>query len=339
MNASRSRALEHARADVVVRPWREDADFDACADVLRRAAAHDGFVRVRNGARWHSTFRQFDGDPGRDCWLAEAGGEVAGYAMAFDMGRGDPTTRLLIHNVVVAPDWRGRHVEHRLTDAATARLRQTAAEWPSGPGTNIHFETEISDRETYVQKLLAARGYQVARYFVAMVRPLDRPLPVLELAPGIEIRPVNGPAVASRVLAMLAAAAADEGMPGFSDNEIIAVVDHPVYGQLEHWVVAWNGDVPVAGVLGWIDTGENSEQHRARAYTERISTVREWRRRGIASAVLVRAMEHFRAAGMTEAALSVDTDNASGALGLYERLGFERTTTSLALQKDFVSDL
>lgn len=33
-------------------------------------------------------------------------------------------------------------------------------------------------------------------------------------------------------------------------------------------------------------------------------------------------MEHFRAAGMTEAALSVDTDNVSGALGLYEHLGF-----------------
>jgi ribosomal protein S18 acetylase RimI-like enzyme len=41
---------------------------------------------------------------------------------------------------------------------------------------------------------------------------------------------------------------------------------------------------------------------------------------------------------MTEAALSVDTDNASGALGLYERLGFERVSTFLVVEKAFVSD-
>ena len=338
MGASGSWAPDNPDSEILIRPWRDDADFDACADVLRRATAHDGFVRVRDAARWRSTFRQLSGDPARDCWLAQVDGEVAGYAMAFDMGREDPTTRLLIHNIVVAPAWRERQVEHRLIDVATARLNQGAGESRSGPEANVRFSAEVSDRETYILELLAGRGYEVRRYIVEMARPLDTAFPALTLPPPIETRPIGGPDAALRVLAALSGAAVEEGMPAFTENEMVEIVAHPVYGQIEHWVVAWQGAVPVAGVLGWVDEAENNEQHRARAYTERITTLPAWRRRGIASALLVRAMEQFRAAGMTEAALSVDTDNVSGALGLYERLGFERVSTNLVIEKDVVSE-
>jgi len=325
-------------ARILIRPWRNDADFDACAEVLRQATAHDGFVRVRDAARWRSTFRQVGGDPARDCWLAWVGEEVAGYAMALDLGRGDPTTRLLIHNIVVAPAWRGRQMEHQLLDVATARLSQGMAESPSGPETNVCFGAEISDRETYILDLLAGRGYAIRRYIVEMARPLDAVLPVLTMPPGIETRPIPGATVALRVLAALSGAAVEEGMPAFTENEMVEMVAHPINGQIEHWTVAWHDTEPVAGVLGWVDVAENAEQRRARAYTERITTLPAWRRQGIASALLVRAMEHFRAAGMTEAALSVDTDNASGALGLYERLGFERVSTFLVVEKAFVGE-
>ena len=162
------------------------------------------------------------------------------------------------------------------------------------------------------------------------------------MPPGIETRPVGGPADALRVLAALSGAAVEEGMPAFTDNEMVEILDHPIHGQIEHWIVAWEGAVPVAGVLGWVDAAENAEQRRARAYTERITTVPGWRRRGIASALLVRAMDHFRAAGMTETALSVDTDNASGALGLYERLGFgssPRTWCNIASSSRLITQL
>ena len=337
MSASDSRGLDTPNVGILIRPWREDADFDVCAEVLRQATAHDGFVRVRDAARWRSMFRQFGGDPARDCWLAQVDGEVAGYAMALDLGREDPTTRLLIHNIVVAPRWRGRQVEHRLLDIATTRLSQSAGESQSGPEANVRFRAEISDRETYILELLAGRGYAVRHYVVEMARPLDAVLPALTMPPGIETRPIGGAAVALRVLAALSGAAVEEGMPAFTKHQMVEMVAHPIHGQIEHWIVAWDGAVPVAGVLGWVDAAENTEQGRARAYTERITTLPAWRRRGIASALLVRAMEHFRAAGMTEAALAVDTDNASGALGLYERLGFGRTSTSLVVDKAFVN--
>lgn len=268
MSASESLVPDGPSAGILIRPWRDDADFDACAEVLREATAHDGFVRVRDGARWRSTFRQLRGDPARDCWLATVDGEVVAYAMAFDLGREDQSTRLLIHNIVVGPAWRGRQVEHRLMDVATTRLRQNADEFPSASEANVRFSAEINERETYILELLAGRGYSIRHYVVEMARPLDATLPALTLPPGIETRPITGPAVALRVLAALSGAAVEDGMPAFTENQMVEMVAHPIDGQIEHWVVAWQGIVPVACVLGWVDAAENSQQSRARAYTE-----------------------------------------------------------------------
>lgn len=44
--------------------------------------------------------------------------------------------------------------------------------------------------------------------------------------------------------------------------------------------------------------------------------------------LLQESMRRFVVAGMDAAALSVDAANPSGALGLYERLGYERTAST-----------
>jgi len=53
-----------------------------------------------------------------------------------------------------------------------------------------------------------------------------------------------------------------------------------------------------------------------------VGTLREWRGRGLATALMVRVMRLMRDAGMQDAKLDVDTENQTGAMGLYERLGF-----------------
>ena len=57
-------------------------------------------------------------------------------------------------------------------------------------------------------------------------------------------------------------------------------------------------------------------------YTELVGVRRAWRGRGIAPALLVDAMTRYSAAGMERACLDVDTENPSGAVALYERLGY-----------------
>jgi ribosomal protein S18 acetylase RimI-like enzyme len=49
---------------------------------------------------------------------------------------------------------------------------------------------------------------------------------------------------------------------------------------------------------------------------------RPWRRRGLARSLLVQSCQMFRGIGMEETALGVDTQNPSGALGLYQSVGY-----------------
>lgn len=58
------------------------------------------------------------------------------------------------------------------------------------------------------------------------------------------------------------------------------------------------------------------------AWVGQLGTRPPWRRRGLASMLLAAALAGYRDAGYHRAALGVDSENASGALGFYERLGF-----------------
>jgi mycothiol synthase len=55
----------------------------------------------------------------------------------------------------------------------------------------------------------------------------------------------------------------------------------------------------------------------------RIGTVPEYRRHGLAAALLSHSLEAYRGAGYDQASLSVDSANPTGALGVYERAGFK----------------
>jgi ribosomal protein S18 acetylase RimI-like enzyme len=58
----------------------------------------------------------------------------------------------------------------------------------------------------------------------------------------------------------------------------------------------------------------------------------------VASALIARSLRDLRDHGIAEAALGVDAENASGALQLYEALGFRRESMHIAYQKVFVAD-
>ena len=62
---------------------------------------------------------------------------------------------------------------------------------------------------------------------------------------------------------------------------------------------------------------------RREAYVGKVGTLRGYRGRGLAGLLLRQALTAYRAAGFDEASLDVDSENPTGALGVYERAGFE----------------
>jgi mycothiol synthase len=64
-----------------------------------------------------------------------------------------------------------------------------------------------------------------------------------------------------------------------------------------------------------------------------VSVRRPWRRRGLAKALLSRSLVAARDAGYTSAGFDVDAENPTGALGLYESLGFQSERRQIAYRK------
>lgn len=65
---------------------------------------------------------------------------------------------------------------------------------------------------------------------------------------------------------------------------------------------------------------------RREAYVAKVGTRREHRGRGLAGLLLQHALWGYQQAGFDEASLDVDSENPTGALGIYERAGFEVET-------------
>lgn len=62
--------------------------------------------------------------------------------------------------------------------------------------------------------------------------------------------------------------------------------------------------------------------------TDELAVLRSHRGRGIATALLLASMQHFAADGLDAAGLGVDAANPSGALRLYESLGYRQTAST-----------
>ena len=67
--------------------------------------------------------------------------------------------------------------------------------------------------------------------------------------------------------------------------------------------------------------------------SEDISTRRDWRRKGVARALIVESLKLHEALGMTAAALHVDTENPTGALKVYEDCGYRPVKTEIVYRR------
>jgi len=87
-------------------------------------------------------------------------------------------------------------------------------------------------------------------------------------------------------------------------------------------VVPEDGDT----VVGYVTTHEWEAYEKAtgrrEAYVAKVGVLEEHRGRGIAGALLSHCLRLYADAGYDEASLDVDSENPTGALGVYQRSGF-----------------
>jgi len=241
----------------------------------------------------------------------------------------DPNHRIYSVINFTHPDWRNQGMEAAMISWCEARLMAVSKEHPQD-GQRF-FQTYGNENQPYLADLLAGLGYQPVRYFYEMNRPLEN-IPEPVLPEGIEARPVRQQDERKIWDASIEAFRDHWGFSEPLEEDYIAFKGSKEYNP-ELWQVAWEGDKVVGSVLNYIDHDYNRKFNRKCGWTEEISTRKPWRRRGIAKALIIRSMQMHKALGMTQVALGVDTDNPTGALKLYEILGYVKQKTMITYRK------
>lgn len=231
-------------------------------------------------------------------WRDDAG--VAGVAVCGRFGTS--------FDVFVRPSLRGSDEELQMLRAAYEVTRGSMVEEDRG---NTWVNTDVFADDTTRPEQLRRIGFE--RYRVwdhVLTCSLDRVLPAWELPDGFTVAPA--PSDPDR-LAAVRNESFDEGWTG---AELRAeVLEKPGYADARELVVVAPGGRLAAYNVVWTDS-VNGVGH-----FEPVGTSTDFRRRGLARALLCRGLAELRAAGMTTATVEHAADNeAAGAL--YRGVGF-----------------
>jgi GNAT superfamily N-acetyltransferase len=258
-------------------------------------------------------------------------GKLIGYSRVlwFDQSDG---LRIYQHIGCLLPEWRRKGIGRAMLRYNQQRLREIARSHP-GDIPRV-FESYALNTEISATTLLLDEGYTAARHFFLMVRPDLENIPEAPMPEGLEVRPVQTEHLQAIWNASLEAVRDHWGFSEEMETTLEQIKADRVFDP-SLWRVAWDGDQVAGMVLSYIDPKENEEYNRKRGWTENIGVRRPWRRRGLARSLLAQSLHAVKERGMTEAALGVDTQNLSGALRLYESVGFRPIKCYTIYQKPF----
>ena len=230
----------------------------------------------------------------------------------------------------VDPKWQRRGIGSALLAWQEGLLRARFAADGQGQVRVRSYTAEANPAHT---GLLTRAGYAVVRYFSEMLRPLDQ-MPVVGAPPGVVLVPF-APGLGEAVRLAHNEAFADHwGSEPRSPHKWAFLLDHENF-RPDLSTVALDGTTgEVAGYqMSMHDPLRLATVGRREGYTEILGVRRAWRGRGVAPALLADAMARFKASGMDYACLDVDSENPTGALRLYEHMGYTPLRRTLAWDK------
>lgn len=310
------------------RRLRDRDDYAPFAALLVAGEAADGLDYAPDPENLAVDYQNYPGlEPTRDVLFAEIDGQIVAYAEGARQVRDGMT--LYAIDGMVHPAWRRRGLGRAMLRHVESYHRDRARDHDDPGGREL--QLWVPDRPA-PRALLESEGYRVVRHGFRMRRAVAGDLPVQPLPSGIEIRDVVEQQHRAIFDATNEAFEDHWGHREPSEADFRRIYESPDLAT-SLWSVAWEGDQIVGSVQTYVWAEENRLLGVSRAWMERISIRRAWRGRGIAKALIVDNLRRLQRARIDEAMLDVDAQNPTGALQLYEALGFEVRDSSVAHRK------
>jgi mycothiol synthase len=257
----------------------------------------------------------------RDTWLIVApDGALAAYGEINDRGAGKLHSDGYVH-----PDHRGKGLGTTIVRLMEARAREQVDAIPvDGQAT---LGTGITLLDQAARELLTCEGYHRVRVFHEMRIELTEQPVVRDLPAGLRLRTFVPGRDERAVYETVGAAFADHWnhvpMPF---EEWISRTKRADFDPAV-WLLAEadDGTIPAVALgtlredLGWINL---------------IGTRRDWRGRGLASALLRASFRAFWAHGKRVVALGVDAESLTGATRVYEAAGMRAASSTVVFEKE-----
>lgn len=298
-----------------------------CGGITYRASTR------ADSARWHrlnqivaadagGTIRQSEEQFGRDLdyplWNAATDSRLA-FRSDRLVGSGyvlppPPNGTIIRGSGGVHPAFRGRGIGSRLLQWALDRSGEMHA--TAHPDTPWQVHLSVTNERPADTALLTAHGLTVARHFAEMQRRSADPFPVAALPDGLRVAPYD-PRFERALYDLHMTAFADHWSFQHRPFELWRIrFDEPGFRPDLTSLAVDGADVPAGYVIA--QSGGEAE-HVELAI---VGTAREWRGRGVASALIAASLQAARDKGIGIVSLGVDRENPTGAVGVYERMGF-----------------
>ncbi|MEP7368043.1 MAG: GNAT family N-acetyltransferase [Dermatophilaceae bacterium] len=307
--------------DISLRPLAP-GDIPAWAELLAAIEKVDRTGELSTAADLAEEMDSSEVEVGKDFVAAfDAGAQMVGYYSILTRGEGEGHYKVHVEGAVL-PARRGQGIGTLLVTGMVARAAQARDERRLDLPARLVTEGMSSDLAQ--ADLLAGVGMQGERWTFVMRAPLDEIQPARRLPSGYRLRVYDGSMADALRQAHNAAFLDHPDFTPFSqDRWRQSVTESRSFRPLLSFVVrAQESDEIVAYVHTAEFEGDLIATGRRVAYVGNVGTLRGHRGKGLATAVLGHALQAYREAGYDEASLAVDSANPTGALGVYQGLGF-----------------
>lgn len=302
--------------------WRplQAEDILSILEMSRAAAAVDKAEAGISPEQLQQLFTVIGEEITHDTLTAVADdGTIAAVALVLTLPSEDE--HLAMSSGLVHPAHRRRGIGSTILTWMEARACQKFGQYEDSKPQLLR--TSCQDYMTDRIALFEKHSFAAERYSYKMRRSLDQPLPNKPLPKGLRLVTWTEAVDDDLRQAFNEAFSEQWGVPTMTEelwhNFLVGVPQFR--GDLTF--LALDGDTIVGFCLNWVDETRNQQMSVGEGWIEAVGTLPVWRGHGLASALLVHSMNAFVAEGLQRAGLDVDTQNPTGALRLYEKLGFK----------------